>query len=111
MGVAGRLFKPWTAARHGNLIPSPNWPRRIPPSLSFDPFTHGMPIGRGASSGIFSVAFKDPQTGIAVGCDRSVDGEEWHSFSEIGFHAIHVAPDGSVWACGSTGRTARLVAE
>jgi len=80
MGVAGRLFKPWTAARHGNLIPSPNWPRRIPPSLSFDPFTHGMPIGRGASSGILSVAFKDPQTGIAVGCDRSVDGEEWHSF-------------------------------
>lgn len=130
------------------------------------------PIARNESSGIFSVAFQEPQRGIAVGgnypsetdtssniaitqdggrswrspkgsrprgfrssivfvkaqtyaavwggesawiacgptgCDWSSDGETWHALSDVGFHALYLSPEGSVWASGSNGRVARLL--
>jgi photosystem II stability/assembly factor-like uncharacterized protein len=120
------------------------------------------PIQHGPSSGIFSVAFQNDNSGVAVGgnyqlpeqdtsniaitddsgvtwrttsgtrpggyrscvvydsmgqrwitagpsgCDFSRDRETWTTLSDIGFHAMHVAQDGTVWACGSKGRVAIL---
>ena len=42
------------------------------------------------------------------GCDWSADGEKWSGISEIGFHVLSVANDGSVWGAGSNGRIGRL---
>lgn len=42
------------------------------------------------------------------GSDWSADGDAWESLSEVGFHALSVANDGTVWASGSEGRVARL---
>ena len=124
-------------------------------------------IARGASSGIFSIAFENDRRGIAVGgdynkttvdpqnvaitddgglswreprtnrprgfrscvvaislqsssatktiwltcgpsgCDWSSNGEDWTALSDNGFHVMNVASDGSVWAAGSMGGTAR----
>lgn len=38
------------------------------------------------------------------GCDASVDGEDWFALSDVPFHALAVAGDGSIWACGSQGK-------
>jgi photosystem II stability/assembly factor-like uncharacterized protein len=38
------------------------------------------------------------------GCDASSDGEDWFALSDQPFHALAVAGDGSIWACGSQGR-------
>jgi hypothetical protein len=38
------------------------------------------------------------------GSDASVDGEDWFALSEEPFHALAVAGDGTIWACGSQGR-------
>lgn len=50
---------------------------------------------------------------IAVGpsgSDLSEDGgESWRRFSDVGFHAVARAADGTVWASGSEGRVARLI--
>ncbi len=45
------------------------------------------------------------------GCDWSPDGEDWFAVSETGYHVINAAPDGSIWAAGSGGRTARMTNE
>lgn len=45
------------------------------------------------------------------GCDWSLDGEDWFAMSDIGFHVITVAADGSIWAAGSEGRIARMTNE
>ena len=42
------------------------------------------------------------------GCEKSTDGEKWDSLSDVGFHTLSVASDGTVWAAGSEGRAARL---
>jgi photosystem II stability/assembly factor-like uncharacterized protein len=42
------------------------------------------------------------------GCDWSIHGEVWSGISEIGFHVLNVANDGSVWGAGSNGRIGRL---
>ncbi len=42
------------------------------------------------------------------GCDWSLDGEDWFAMSDIGFHVIAVASDGSIWGSGSGGRIARM---
>ena len=42
------------------------------------------------------------------GSDWSIDGSAWDGLSDIGFHALSVASDGTVWASGSAGRVARL---
>jgi hypothetical protein len=38
------------------------------------------------------------------GCDASADGEDWFALSDQAFHAMAVASDGSIWACGSQGK-------
>ncbi|MFM7930267.1 MAG: WD40/YVTN/BNR-like repeat-containing protein [Pirellula sp.] len=38
------------------------------------------------------------------GCDASSDGEDWFALSDVPFHALAVAGDGSIWACGSQGK-------
>ncbi|MFN6301151.1 MAG: WD40/YVTN/BNR-like repeat-containing protein [Planctomycetota bacterium] len=38
------------------------------------------------------------------GCDASADGEDWFGLSDQAFHAMAVASDGSIWACGSQGK-------
>jgi photosystem II stability/assembly factor-like uncharacterized protein len=45
------------------------------------------------------------------GCDGSFDREYWFPISQEGFHAMFPAKDGTVWACGSQGRIARLNTE
>lgn len=42
------------------------------------------------------------------GCDASVDANTWTAMSKQPFHALAVAGDGSVWACGSQGRVGLL---
>ncbi|MBM3967364.1 MAG: oxidoreductase [Planctomycetes bacterium] len=42
------------------------------------------------------------------GSDWSADGLAWEPLSDVGFHALSVANDGTVWASGSEGRVARL---
>ena len=42
------------------------------------------------------------------GCDWSPDGQAWHDLSDIGFHALSLSSQGSVWASGSQGRVARI---
>ena len=42
------------------------------------------------------------------GCDSSTDGDKWTGVSEIGFHVLSVANDGSVWGAGTNGRICRL---
>ena len=43
------------------------------------------------------------------GCSLSRDrGRSWRPFGTEGFHSVAMGRDGSVWACGSEGRVARL---
>jgi len=42
------------------------------------------------------------------GCELSLSGEDWQTLSNVGFHVASVASDGSIVACGSEGRIARL---
>lgn len=42
------------------------------------------------------------------GCDWSPDRLVWHELSDIGFHALALSSQGSVWASGSQGRVARI---
>lgn len=42
------------------------------------------------------------------GSDWSTDGNAWDALSDVGFHALSVAADGTVWASGSEGRVAKL---
>jgi len=44
------------------------------------------------------------------GCDCSADGESWSELSDVGFHVLSTANDGTVWGAGSNGRVARLIA-
>ena len=44
------------------------------------------------------------------GCDWSTDGETWSKLSDVGFHVLSTANDGTVWGAGSNGRVARLMA-
>lgn len=50
---------------------------------------------------------------LAVGSDGASwsgdGGATWQAFGALGFHAVACAGDGSVWACGSDGRAARLI--
>lgn len=127
---------------------------------------HATPMASGASSkGLFSIAFRDSQHGLALGGDYQEaenpagniarsndggktwttiqgpppgghracvvhlpghskttwlavgragtdlsfdDGESWTPLSEVGFYAADVADDGTVWAVGDAGRSARL---
>lgn len=41
------------------------------------------------------------------GCDLSRSGDDWKRISELGFHTLSVASDGTVWASGSAGRVGR----
>ncbi|MFK7742380.1 MAG: WD40/YVTN/BNR-like repeat-containing protein [Planctomycetota bacterium] len=54
----------------------------------------------------------DGQRALAVGshgASTSQDaGATWQPFGSVGFHALAVAADGWVWACGSDGRVARI---
>jgi hypothetical protein len=65
--------------------------------------------------GIFlsAVLFRGPDRLIAVGprgTYQSVDqGETWQNASEEGFHTASIAADGTVWAAGARGRTARWI--
>ena len=60
-----------------------------------------------------AVVWLDDRQLLAVGPDgasRSVDGgRSWRAFGDAGFHSVAVARDGTVWACGSDGRVARLI--
>ena len=42
-----------------------------------------------------------------TGVDFADELDRWHPMSDIGFHTLHVASDGSVWAAGAGGRVAR----
>lgn len=42
------------------------------------------------------------------GCDWSPDGQTWHDLSDIGFHALALSSQGSIWASGAQGRVARM---
>jgi photosystem II stability/assembly factor-like uncharacterized protein len=42
------------------------------------------------------------------GCEWSLSGEEWLPMSDVGFHVVDIASDGSIWACGSEGRIAQI---
>ncbi len=44
------------------------------------------------------------------GCDWSTDGQKWSGLSDVGFHVLDVAIDGTVWSAGSNGRVSRLIA-
>lgn len=44
------------------------------------------------------------------GCDLSRDGDSWTRISDLGFHALSVTENGTVWASGSAGRVARTTA-
>jgi len=44
------------------------------------------------------------------GCNCSADGETWLEVSNVGFHVLSTANDGTVWGAGSNGRVARLIA-
>ena len=41
-----------------------------------------------------------------TGSEWSYDAEHWYPLSKDPYHAVQVAPDGSIWACGSMGRVA-----
>ena len=41
-----------------------------------------------------------------TGSEWSNDAEHWHPLSDDPYHAVQVAPDGSIWACGPMGRVA-----
>ncbi len=41
-----------------------------------------------------------------TGGEWSATGEDWLPASELGFHALAIGVDGSIWACGSAGRIA-----
>ena len=43
-----------------------------------------------------------------TGSEWSSDAENWHPLSDDPYHAVQVALDGSIWACGSMGRVAIL---
>ena len=67
---------------------------------------------RGFRSALAFVPGSNGRTILAAGpagSDRSVDGgESWTALGDAGFHAMSVAPDGTVWAVGENGRVARL---
>jgi photosystem II stability/assembly factor-like uncharacterized protein len=42
------------------------------------------------------------------GCESSVDGHDWQPISDVGFHAIRVSSDGSIWGVGAKGRIGQL---
>ncbi len=42
-----------------------------------------------------------------TGCEVSRDGNDWVPFSDIGFHALGVGRDQSIWSVGSKGRVGR----
>jgi hypothetical protein len=44
------------------------------------------------------------------GTDISADGEDWKPLSEMGYHALHLTPEGVPLAVGSDGRIAILKA-
>jgi photosystem II stability/assembly factor-like uncharacterized protein len=122
------------------------------------------PMSHGEAAGVFSLAFRNGSTGVAVGGDyraskesrrhavvtsdggrrwflasvpprkfRSCavyvpgrvstlvavgpsgtdystdDGNTWQALSDVGFHVVSFAPDGTGFAAGSRGRVARLV--
>jgi photosystem II stability/assembly factor-like uncharacterized protein len=43
-----------------------------------------------------------------TGTDISRDGETWAPFSELGFHTLGIAKDGSVWAAGADGAVGQV---
>jgi len=71
-----------------------------------------QPCEHGAGGYRSAVAWLDDERLLAVGshgASLSVDrGRSWQPFGAMGFHALAVDRDGSVWACGSDGRVARL---
>lgn len=73
--------------------------------------TGGAPPG-GYRSCVELLAGRPGPTLVAVGptgSDVSTDGgDSWRRFSELGFHAVSCAPDGTAWAAGAGGRLARL---
>jgi len=42
-----------------------------------------------------------------TGSDAATELDRWQPLSDIGFHTLHVASDGSVWAAGAGGRVGR----
>ncbi len=71
-----------------------------------------IPPPSGHRASVRYVPGRAVSTWIAVGragSDISIDdARTWRRFSEIGFYALSVGADGSVWAAGSGGRVARL---
>jgi len=65
---------------------------------------------RGFRSAVtYAAKYKLPWIAVGPsGSDWSSDGNSWTPLSNIGFHALSVGNDGSVWASGSQGRVARL---
>lgn len=43
-----------------------------------------------------------------TGTDISRDGETWAPFSELGFHTLGIAKDGSLWAAGADGAVGQV---
>ena len=60
-----------------------------------------------------AVAWLDEDMLLAVGshgASYSPDrGRTWQAFGDEGFHSLQVTADGTVWACGSDGRVAKLL--
>jgi photosystem II stability/assembly factor-like uncharacterized protein len=44
-----------------------------------------------------------------TGSDVAIELDRWQPHSDIGFHTLHVASDGSVWAAGAGGRVGRWI--
>lgn len=61
------------------------------------------------SAVVHSSKYKRPWICVGPnGSDWSSDGNSWEPLSDVGFHALSVATDGTVWASGSEGRVAKL---
>jgi photosystem II stability/assembly factor-like uncharacterized protein len=68
-------------------------------------------LPRGYRSAVIDAPTERGKIWIAVGptgCDWSSDGEDWSPLSDVGFHALSVGNDGSIWASGTQGRVAKL---
>lgn len=61
------------------------------------------------SAVVYASKYKQPWICVGPnGSDWSFDGSDWEALSDVGFHALSVAADGTVWASGSEGRVAKL---
>jgi hypothetical protein len=71
---------------------------------------HDVPGGAGGYRS--AVVWLDDDRLLAVGshgASRSFDGgRSWQACGTLGFHRVAIGGDGSIWACGSDGRVARL---